>query len=60
MPRSTYIYVVIDQEGSVAAAFTVKHELVTWIGRHPDVAVDTVLRVGDGGGKVTHLDVSEF
>lgn len=32
MPRSTYIYVV-TQNSELTAAFTVKHELGTWLGR---------------------------
>lgn len=47
MARSSYIYTVQDSDGSVVAAFTVKHELVTWKSQNEDPFVIT--RVRDGG-----------
>jgi hypothetical protein len=45
MARSTYIYLV-TKDGSPVAAFTVKHELATWLSRNQG---DYVLyRIGDG------------
>jgi hypothetical protein len=35
MARSSYIYVVTNK-GELRAAFTVKHELVSWLDRHDD------------------------
>lgn len=48
MARSTYVYVARTADGAVVAAFTVKHELIRWIGNNPD-ACDNVLRLRDGG-----------
>lgn len=51
MARSTYVYVV--QEGDVVAAgFTVKHELMTWLRRQgPRLGALEVTRVHDGGDR---------
>jgi hypothetical protein len=51
MPRSRYIYTVVDVSGSpVLAAFTVKHELITWLGVQSHLSpADTVWRFNDGG-----------
>lgn len=54
MARSSYVYTV-QRYGSVVAAFTVKHELISWLHwqerQHPhDFQVaHTVLRMSDGG-----------
>lgn len=37
MARSGYIYVVTDARRELLATFTVKHELLTWIGRQDSV-----------------------
>lgn len=62
MARSTNVYVVRNLDRYLLAAFTVKHELATWLyrGGHRDVIVH---RVEDGprGGvesKVTEMEVS--
>lgn len=60
MARSTCVYVVVNDEGLPWAAFTVKHELVSFLRRlGPDVdLVPAVFRLPDGyEGKVTELDV---
>jgi hypothetical protein len=47
MARSSYIYLVLGLQGEVEAAFTVKHEMRTWLERNPG---DYELwRIGDGG-----------
>lgn len=48
MARASYVYVVLDGAG-VCAAFTVKHELVTWLGKqaNPDLRL---LRCPDDPG----------
>jgi hypothetical protein len=54
--RSSYIYVVQDSTGKVLAAFTVKHELASWLDeedgrrRNPTTREDMVgiTRVRDG------------
>jgi UTP-glucose-1-phosphate uridylyltransferase len=43
MSRSDYIYVVQDEDNAVIAAFTVKHELESWLKHHR--RADMVLRV---------------
>lgn len=34
MSRSTYVYIVRDLSGRPTGAFTVKHELATWLERN--------------------------
>lgn len=34
MARSSYIYIVIENECNIIGAFTVKHELITWLQSH--------------------------
>lgn len=53
MARSSYIYMVENPEsGAVLAAFTVKHECVSWLKyqrrHHYPLDVWTVMRVPDG------------
>lgn len=52
MARSTCVYVVMGSDGNPIAGFTVKHELVTWLGRRQDeeflVTSGLVWRCGDG------------
>ncbi len=64
MARSTYIYVVTDQFGPVAA-FTVKHELVTWLRslRADSAAHHRATRLPDGVHSYTTptiLDIPEL
>ena len=49
MARSSYIYLVQDKDlnRTPVAAFTVKHELATWLSRNPGNY--TLWRIGDGG-----------
>jgi hypothetical protein len=47
MARSTYIYLVMDQ-GAPVSAFTVKHEMMTWLSRN--VGTYTIYRISDGIG----------
>lgn len=49
MARSTYIYVVTDARKQILAAFTVKHELVSWLERQVSLTGHNVWRVADGG-----------
>ncbi|MFC4373286.1 hypothetical protein ACFO5K_04155 [Nocardia halotolerans] len=61
MARSTYIYVVTDGLG-VISAFTVKHELVSWLRRNPAPS-HRVTRVNDGphsGTRITDIDITEL
>lgn len=48
MARSEYVYVVIDPKTSEPGTFTVKHELVTWLSRHPDPSSLLIWRCRDG------------
>lgn len=64
MARSTYIYVVTDRLG-VVAAFTVKHELATWLRslRVDSAARHRVTRLPDGVHSYTTpttLDITEL
>lgn len=47
MARSAYIYVV-DDPGRGPEAFTVKHELLSWLGNNPDPGGRLVWRCKDG------------
>lgn len=47
MARSTYVYVVMDQDKPVSG-FTVKHEMKTWLERYPGEY--TIWRINDGLG----------
>lgn len=48
MARSSYIYVISADHGPTQA-FTVKHELISFMRRFPEsVAKRTVTRLGDG------------
>jgi hypothetical protein len=60
--RSGYIYAVIDNEGALTAVFTVKHEMVTWLRRLPDLGhIAAIRRHRDGGsGEVVDLDIKEL
>ncbi len=46
MARATYIYLV-TKDGEPIAAFTVKHEMESWIVRNPGTY--NKFRMGDGG-----------
>lgn len=35
MARSSYVYIVVDANGTPVRGFTVKHELAKWLGRNP-------------------------
>lgn len=63
MARSDYVYVV-TKEKDVLAAFTVRHELASWMYRRCDQDV-TVSRVSDGltGGdssRIAYVDPAEL
>lgn len=47
MARASAVYVVLEG-GKPPAGFTVKHELVTWLGRHEAPATLAIWRVPDG------------
>lgn len=47
MARSTYIY-LLQYDGYIVGAFTVKHEMVRYIGRHLPIDRCTVYRLRDG------------
>ena len=63
VPRSSYIYVVLGEEDMVLSAFTVKHELVSWLRREKIQPGDVAIyRAADGINwdgtpvvEVTHL-----
>ena len=48
MARSSYIYVVPNDEGLPFMAFTVKHELVSWLRRNGHDDIMCVFRLPDG------------
>ncbi len=47
--RSTYIYIVQDSWGEIDAAFTVKHEMETYLKHGHAPERHSVVRVRDGG-----------
>ncbi len=47
MARSSYIYLVYDGE-SLAGAFTVKHEMYSWIANQKFTSSPRILRLHDG------------
>lgn len=65
MARSTYIYIVEehwDDGHRIVAAFTVKHELVTWLTRNTGRDF-RVIRVNDGISsveRITQMDIKEL
>lgn len=67
MPRSTYVYLVRSGDllvnATPVAAFTVKHELRSWLHqRSPEIRAEFhVYRMPDGGGgAVTDMSISEI
>lgn len=61
MARSTYIYVVVQagvDDPSVRGAFTVKHELVSWLRRQDDTSGFHVLRMRDGYAGCQRVEVA--
>lgn len=59
MARSTYVYVVTDATGTPVAAFTVKHELATWLDRNPRTWWITRVRDGVDPGEPTALRIAD-
>lgn len=57
MARSTYVYVVVVLDTPIAA-FTVKHELLSWLNRHP-LKDARVWRVHDNTHGEPITDISE-
>lgn len=49
MARSTNVYVVQDPSGAVVTAFTVKHELASWLARRGQQFLVTRVRDADAG-----------
>jgi len=47
MPRSTYVYIVVD-DGIPIAAFTVKYELGIWLAARQPVDDYRIWRINDG------------
>lgn len=64
MARSSYVYVVQNDEGMPYKAFTVKHELVTYLrrlgGGVEDLAGVVRMRDGLGDSDATDLDIAEL
>lgn len=57
MSRSTYVYTVLNKATRIpAAAFTVKHELASWMKRHDPLTVD-VYRLRDGNAYPDQIPV---
>ena len=50
MARSSYIYILMDPDDhdEIVAAFTVKHEMVSWANKRTDIDNYTMLRLRDG------------
>jgi hypothetical protein len=49
MSRASYIWIVTNAQGGILAAFTVKHELVSWLRSEPGkIRWWNVERVRDG------------
>ena len=53
MARATKIYVVEAPNTSISGAFTVKHEMISWLERHSIDETSLVWSVSDGA----HQDV---
>lgn len=49
MARATSIYIVQNASGTVVSAFTVKHELASWLSRHGFTYLVTRVRDADFG-----------
>jgi len=49
MARAEALWVVSGNHGELLAAFTVKHELRTWLARQPEDRPLRVQRIVDGG-----------
>lgn len=49
MARASSIYIVVDHNCEPVAAFTVKHECITWLSEVPDSSSFYVYIMGDGG-----------
>lgn len=63
MARSLHVYVVLNDEGMPYAAFTVKHELVTYLRRLGESVeyLAGVVRLRDGReDQVVDLDIKEL
>ncbi len=58
MARSTYVYVVTDEAGVVAAVFTVKHELERWLGLFAHKKGLRVVRHRDGHPSVDPVELN--
>ncbi|MHC2552366.1 hypothetical protein [Bradyrhizobium elkanii] len=59
MARSTYIYLVTN--GAPEAGFTVKHELVTYLGKRDPIRPPYVLyRLRDGGKQPELTEIIEL
>jgi hypothetical protein len=50
MARSSYIYILLDPDDhdEIVAAFTVKHEMVSWADSRNGIDNYTMLRLPDG------------
>lgn len=48
MSRATSVWVVLDHRNDVKAAFTVRHELVSWLNLQDSLTGWTALRLPDG------------
>jgi hypothetical protein len=63
MSRSTYIYILLDPDNhdELVAAFTVKHEMISWASFQGRRGIDgyTVVRVRDGGDRASHINEGE-
>lgn len=50
MPRSSYIYLILECGGDIVATFTVKHEALTFFKKyHSGSNGDRLIRMVDGG-----------
>jgi len=63
MARSNYIYVVLDRDepllSPLLAAFTVRHELISWLNEHDDMKGITVHRMRDGQGWRDNVNITK-
>lgn len=51
MTRSTNVYVVQNASGAIVSAFTVKHELASWLARNGSLYLVTRVRDADFGSE---------
>lgn len=60
MSRATTIWVILDASKAVHAAFTVRHEMVSWLGQQSDLTGWEALRVPDNPSRHLVKPIARF